>query len=317
MVVDVRIQRFRTPLLIGGAAVLALEAGRRLFRTTQLFCPTHEPLVTWDPADYAIPREQVEEVWFEADDGARLYGWHVRAKNPVASAVYCHGNTGNLTNAGFVMPFLLESGFDVLLFDYRGFGRSDGFATLSGVVADTVAAARFHETVRPKHLPSLLYGFSLGGAIASQAIQRYPFDGLILQSTFTCLPDIARAAFPRIPLHLFSGTAFNTLTAAKKIDVPTLVIHGTEDETCPVWMAEAIYAACASPSKHIHLIEGGLHKDLWLRQPDELVSRIHDFASGLPRRPRMNENRVPLHDRVIDSAFRYVRRTLREAIKPT
>lgn len=308
---------FATPLLIGGAALIAFEAARRVFRMTQLFCPTDEPLLTWKPEDYGIPPAQAEEVWFEADDGALLYGWYLRANNPIASAVYCHGNTGNLTNPAFVMPHLLESGFNVLVFDYRGFGLSDGVATLGGVVSDTIAAARFHDTVRPKHLPSLLYGFSLGGAIAAQAIHKHPFDGLILQSTFTSLPDITRVSFPRLPLHLISGRLFDTITAVQDLDVPLLIIHGTDDETCPSWMAESIYNACGSAPKQIRLIEGGLHKDLWIKKPDEMLHLIREFAAGLPRRPRLIENRVPLHDRMIDSAFRYVRRHLREAINPS
>lgn len=313
----VRIDRLKTPLIIGGAALIALDAARRVFRMTQLFCPTDEPLVSWKPEDYGIPPEQAEEVWFEADDGARLYGWYLRAKNPIASAVYCHGNTGNLTNPAFVMPHLLESGFNVLLFDYRGFGLSDGIATMSGVVADAVAAARFHDRVRPLHLPSLLFGYSLGGAVAAQTIHRHPFDGLILQSTFTSLPEIARVSFPRLPVHWFAGRLFDTLASVQTLDVPLLVIHGTDDETCPVWMAKAIFDACSNSAKRIHIVEGGMHKDLWIRSSDELVSVIRGFASELPRRPRLIENRVPLHDRLIDSAFRCVRRHLREAIKPS
>ena len=314
---NVRIRKLKTPLLIGGATLLALETGRRLFRTTQLFSPVREPLISWNPEAYAIPRDQVEEVWFESDDGAMLYGWYLRAKNPVASGVYCHGNTGNLTTPAHAMPHLLASGINILLFDYRGFGKSDGFATLSGVVADTVAAAKFHDTVRPRHLPSLLYGFSLGGAIAAQAVHRHPFDGLILQSTFTSLPDITRAAYPRIPLHWFSGSPFDTVAAMRSLDLPLLLIHGTDDETCPSWMGRAIFEACAHSNKVLHLVDGGLHKDLWVRTPAQLIDLIHTFASQLPRRPRSVENRVPLPDRVIDSALRYVRRHLREATKPT
>src|SRR5579859_7859314 len=114
----VRIDRLKTPLILGSAALVAFEAARRLFRLTQLFCPTRTPLVSWKPEDYGIRPDQSEEVWFESDDGEMLYGWYLRARNPVASAVYCHGNTGNLTNPAMVMPHLLDSGFNVLLFDY-------------------------------------------------------------------------------------------------------------------------------------------------------------------------------------------------------
>src|SRR5207248_6017405 len=166
------------------------------FRLTQLFCPTRDPLSSWDPQDYGIPRERAEEVWIDTDDGERLYGWYLHAKNPIASTLYCHGNTGNLSNPAYLMPNLLESGFNVLLFDYRGYGRSSGRATVSGVIADTLAAARYHDEIRPKRLPSILFGFSLGGAIAGQVVRQYPFDGLILQSTFSTLPAVTRVAFP-------------------------------------------------------------------------------------------------------------------------
>jgi alpha-beta hydrolase superfamily lysophospholipase len=303
----------RKNLLIGGAAVLAFEAARRIFRLTKVFCPTREPLQTWKPADYGIPSDRADEVWIETDDGARLYGWYLRAKNPIASTVYCHGNTGNLTNSAHVMPHLLDSGMNVLLFDYRGFGRSEGFATLRGVIADVLAVARFHDTIRPRNVPSVLYGYSLGGAIAAQAVHRHHFDGLILQSTFTSLPDVARVEFPRVPLHLLSGRVFDTKHAIERLRIPLLVIHGTSDETCPHWMGTAIFEACGSESKEMHVVDGGLHKDLWMRTPDDLVWTINRFVSGLSRLPRTRVEPVPLLERIIDSTFRYVRRHMREA----
>ncbi|MGZ7033521.1 MAG: alpha/beta hydrolase, partial [Thermoanaerobaculia bacterium] len=165
------------PLIIGGVTVLALEVARRLFRHTQLFCPDRVPLRSWNPDDYGIPSGCVTEEWFETPDGEMLYGWYCRAENPIASGVFCHGNTGNLTTSADVIPHLLNAGFNVLMFDYRGFGRSSGRPSFAGVVADGVTASRFHDQIRPKELPTLLYGFSLGGAIAAQVSRHHPFDG--------------------------------------------------------------------------------------------------------------------------------------------
>ena len=94
------------------------------------------------------------------------------AKKPIASALFCHGNTGNLTNVASVMPHMLDAGYNILLFDYRGFGLSTGRPSLNGVVDDGVIAAKFHDAIRPKHLPSILYGYSLGGGIAAQVLRR-------------------------------------------------------------------------------------------------------------------------------------------------
>lgn len=295
------------PLLVGGGAIVALEIGRRIFRQAQLFRPTRDPLISWNPEDYGIPADQSEEVWMETDDGEMLYGWYLRARNPIASALYCHGNTGNLTNPAHLMPHLLRSGINVLLFDYRGYGKSSGRATVSGVVADTLAAARYYDELRPKHLPSILFGFSLGGAIAAQVIEQHPFDGLILQSTFTTLPDIARVTFPRLPVHLFSGRVFDSMRVLRKVRVPVLILHGTEDEACPCWMADALYEACGSADKRILRVAGGLHKDLWERDADGLVAAIDRFTSKL----RCNAPRVEQRLRLRDAALRFTRRYLR------
>lgn len=294
-----------------------MEAARRAFRISKVFCPTHEPLRgSWRPEDHGLDPERSQEVWIETDDGASLFGWYVRAKNPLASVVYCHGNTGNLTDSAFVMPHLVNAGLNVLLFDYRGFGRSDGFPTLRGVIADALAAARFHETIRPRNIPSVLFGYSLGGAIAAQVVHRHHFDGLILQSTFTSLRDVARVEFPGLPLHLLSGRVLDTRRAITDVRIPMLLIHGTDDPTCPLWMGKAIFEQCGSSMKHMHVVNGGLHKDLWLRTPDDLEWAINRFAADLPRLAKRPLEPVPLIGRLIDSTVRHVRRYMREAPKP-
>jgi alpha-beta hydrolase superfamily lysophospholipase len=305
-----KLERFAKPLIVGGVAVLALDVARRIFRHTQLFAPSRDPVISWNPEDYGIPADRVDEHWFESEDGSMLHAWYCRAERPVASALYCHGNTGNLTNPAHVMPHLMDSGINILLFDYRGFGRSSGHPSLHGVVSDGIAAARFHDTIRPSNAPSILYGFSLGGAIAAQVIRHHPFDGLILQSTFTNLPDMARAAFPRLPLHLFSGPLFDTLSSVRNLKVPLLLIHGSEDEVCPKTMAQKLYDACGS-TRMLYLVEGGLHKDLFVRDADTLVWAVNRFATELPRNTRPNVEPVPFLDHMIDAVFRYVRHQLR------
>ena len=298
------------PLIVSGLALLALDVARRVFRHTQLFCPLEEPAISWDPAAYGLPPERVEEHWMETDDGELLYGWYCRAEKPMASALFCHGNTGNLTTIATVIPHLLDSGINVLLFDYRGFGRSTGRPSLSGVVADGVTAARYHDTIRPQDQSSILYGYSLGGAIAAQVTKQHAFDGLILQSTFTNLRELARVAFPRVPLHLVSGNFFDTLAVVRKLDIPVLILHGTEDETIPCWMAHRLFDACVAP-KEIRIVEGGLHKDLYVRDGDQLVWAVNRFAADLPHRPHRRPPKPPLFDQLIDAAFRRMRRHLR------
>jgi alpha-beta hydrolase superfamily lysophospholipase len=268
------------PWLLGGAAVAALELGRRFYRQSQIFEPHRHPLRTWDPADYGIPPGVLEELWIDTPDGERLHAWYCRAPEEKASGVFCHGNTGNLTKSADVIPHLLKAGLSILFFDYRGFGKSSGRATYRGVIDDGVTAARFHDSIRPKHLPSILYGFSLGGAIAAQVIRRHRFDGLILQSTFTSLANLTRVMYPRAPMHLLAGGLFDTLRVIRTLDVPLLVMHGTADEVVPCSMSHEIFAAC-NTRKHLHIVENALHKDMYEREGDALVRSVSEFIAEL------------------------------------
>jgi len=273
-------------LIAGGITIIGLDVARRVFRHTQIFCPQRKAVKTWDPTDYGIPADSVTPMWIPTPDGEQLFAWYLRAENPIASTVFCHGNTGNITTVAEIMPHLLDAGINVLLFDYRGFGMSSGRPSLRGVVEDGLTAASFHEKIRPHHLPSILYGFSLGGAIAAQVLREHPFDGLILQSTFTSLPEMTKVTFPRMPLHLVAGDLFNTLRVVRHLDVPLLIMHGTEDEVVPCAMAHALHDACPAP-KRLYAVEGGLHKDLFIRDGDGIVFAVNQFVQDLkPRKGR-------------------------------
>lgn len=302
-------------LLITGAALFGFVLGLRAFRHKKLFEPSPDPTISWDPADYGIPAGAVEEHWIETPDGETLHAWYCRAEKPVASGLFCHGNKGNLTVSAHIIPHLLASGLNILFFDYRGYGKSSGSATYGGVIADGITAARYHDGLRPQHLPSILYGFSLGGAVAAQVIRRHPFDAMILQSTFSSLTSYTRVLHPRVPLHLLARKLFDTLRVIRGLDVPLLVMHGTEDEVIPYWMARELFAACRAP-KRLHQIEGGLHKDLYLRDPDTLVWALTQFLADVPKRPRPRT--VEAASRLetwIAFVLRSMRRTLRRALR--
>lgn len=150
--------------------------------------------------------------------------------------------------------------------------------------------------------------------MAAQVIRHHRFDGLILQSTFTSLPDITRATWPRLPLHLFAGDFFDTINVVKNLRVPLLLLHGSDDEVCPISMARELHNACSAP-KRLYTVHGGLHKDLFVRDADALVWTIHQFIADLPRSKNEDcvvEKPEPVGE-FIDAALRYVRRHLRRS----
>ena len=267
-------------LLAGGAIAAGFEVARILFRNVTLFHPSRKPVLSWNPADYGIDPSSVNEVNFESYAGHLLHGWYCRARDPIASALFCHGNTGNLTLNAPNIPKLLESGISIFVFDYRGYGRSTGLPTVRGLIEDARAAAKEHDRVRPPFLPSILYGYSLGGAVAIQIARRTRFDGLVLQSTFTNLRDMARHRFGAVPVHLVVGNEFDSLEAIKKVDVPLLVVHGTEDKTVPHWMGQQLFDA-HNAGKELMLVDGGAHTNLFAVDSDRVVESIRRLALRL------------------------------------
>jgi uncharacterized protein len=299
------------PLAVGASVLLAAALGRREYRRTQIFKPSPIPEKGWDPTAYGIPAGACEEHWIETPDGEQLHAWYCRAERPVASALFCHGNRGNLTISAHFIPHLLNANLNVLFFDYRGYGKSSGTPSYEGVIDDGVTAAQFHDTLRPRDLPSVLYGYSLGGAVAGQVVRRHPFDAMILQSTFSNLTAMARLLHPKVPLHLLAGDLFNTLESVRDLKIPLLILHGSKDESIPCAMAHELFGACKTP-KRIHIVEGGLHGDLFERDADALVWNISQFLADLPHARHPYELEPPSKlESAIDAALRVVRRALR------
>lgn len=299
-----------TLVLAGGLIVAGVEGARILFRNLNLFRPSRRPIASWNPADYGIDPGCVTELLFESADGHLLHGWYCRASEPVASLLYCHGNTGNLTNGAPAIPGLLAAGLNVFSFDYRGYGRSSGIPTVGGLIEDAIAAAEEHEKLRPNDLPSILFGYSLGGAVALQLSHRWRFDGLVLQSTFTNLREMARHRYPRTGIHYVAGRELDSVEAIGRVEVPTVVVHGTDDKTVPSWMAERLFEA-SRHGRELVLVDGGAHTNLFAIDPDRVVASIRRLALRI-----RSWGRVAEFSSTVPSRARYpVRKGLRRLIR--
>jgi fermentation-respiration switch protein FrsA (DUF1100 family) len=211
-------------------------------------------------------------------DGERLHAWWVPARAPsLAHVLLCHGNAGNVGDRVAHLELLSAAGLDVLAFDYRGYGRSTGRPSERGLHLDARAARDAllgRDGVEPSRV--IYLGESLGGAVALALALELPPSGLILQSAFTSVRDMARLHYPLIPPALVPD-AYPSLRLITALPAPLLVLHGARDAIVPVMHGEALFEAAPGP-KRMHVFPGAGHNDLLAEAGDEWVRAIAAWA---------------------------------------
>ncbi len=236
--------------------------------------PAPFPEGDWSPAD-----ETFEDCWFTAVDGVRLHGWYLPHENPQAVLLHVHGNAGNITHRAAMAEFLHERfGVSVFLFDYRGYGRSEGTPTIEGLIRDAEAARDYlavREGIPPESI--VLHGTSLGGAVAVQLAANGGARGLILESTFSSLREVSKTHYPELLVNLLVADRLDSSTSIASYFGPLLQCHGTADGTIPFNQGEALFAAAAEPKTFIAM-PGLDHND---RPGEEFYAAMVEFIAGL------------------------------------
>jgi fermentation-respiration switch protein FrsA (DUF1100 family) len=238
--------------------------------------------IEWTPADAGLEFRDIE---LTAEDGERLHGWWVPASAPSAGHVlFCHGNAGNIGDRVDHAALLATAGFDVLLFDYRGYGRGSGRPNEHGTYRDARAARRALREQPGVDMSRVIYlGESLGGAVALDLALELPPAGLVLQSTFTSVRDLARLHYPYIPAPLVPD-AYPSRARIAHLQAALLVIHGERDDIVPPSHGKALFAAAPAP-KRMHIVRGAGHNDLVARMGEDYARLIADWASESAQRP--------------------------------
>ena len=246
----------------------------RLFENRLVYFP--KPF----PADFSgLPHYglNLEDIFLKTTDGVRIHGWFRSEPASPTAILFFHGNAGNLTDRLDHLQVLSLLGTNILAIDYRGYGRSDGSPDEEGLYHDADAAYRY--LIEDKGLDPgriFIYGHSLGGAVAVDLAVRKPCGGLILSGTFTRSRDMARRIF-RIPfLEYFPKTRFDTLDKIRRVTVPVLAIHGTEDTVVPFTMALQLHEAAREP-KFFFPIGGAGHDGLYLVAGEKYLNRLQEF----------------------------------------
>jgi hypothetical protein len=252
-------------LLLGLCLVL------RWFERHQVYHPER----AW-VADGGVVGRTWEDVLFTASDGVRLSGWFYPANTnspraPVAILV-CHGNAGNISHRLGLYSVLLGMGVNLFAFDYRGYGRSEGRPGEEGTYLDAQGAYGWlrQRGFGPANL--IAYGESLGGAVATELALREPLGGLVLQSTFTSVPDIGAELFPWLPVRTLSTIRYDTCGKLPKVRVPVLVLHSRADRLISFRHAERNMAV-ANPPKWLVEIAGD-HNDPVEFNQDRIIAGL-------------------------------------------
>ena len=283
-----------------GAGLYALACA--LLYLTQdklIYYPSN--LMSATPADIGLA---YEDVWLRTSDEVRIHSWFVPAPRPSEDVtapkvvLFFHGNAGNISDRPQTMLIFAELGLSTLMVSYRGYGSSEGNPDEAGTYRDAEAAWR-HLVDERGFEPGdiLVFGRSLGGGIASWVATRRDADGgrtpaltpagLVLESTFTSIPDVAAKHYPMFPVRWLARVRYPSLERIRNMPLPLLVVHGREDETIPFEHGERLFAGAPGPKQFLEI--SGSHNAGFLLQRDDYVAGLARFiatlsAPGLPQK---------------------------------
>lgn len=215
-----------------------------LFETSLIFFPSKYPQGVWKPFSTGTGID-FEDIDFQSADGTKLHGWYLPHENPSEVILFCHGNGGNITDRALPAKRLHdELNASVFVFDYRGYGKSEGKPSEHGVLADARAARNYlakREGIKTDEI--VLLGRSLGGAVAVDLAAKDGAKALLLQSTFTSIPDVAAFHYPWLPVRWLLRTRFNSLKKIRSYDGPVFASHGDADTIVPYELGKRLYDA--------------------------------------------------------------------------
>lgn len=218
-----------------------------------------------------------QDVWLTTSDGIRINGWLVPAQtNTALTVLFCHGNAGNLSHRLEKLAILHDLGVNVFIFDYRGYGRSEGSPDEQGTYRDAQAAYNF---LAGKTI--VLYGESLGAAVAVELATKNPVAGVIIEEPFTSTGDVGAKMFPYLPVRLIARNRYDTLSKIAHINAPLLILHSRDDEFFPIRHAERLLAAAQEPKRLVEL-QGG-HNEAFLVSEKTYRAALNDFLTRLTR----------------------------------
>jgi hypothetical protein len=224
------------------------------------------------PEDIGLDYEDVSLI---TKDGLRISAWYIPSESQRAVILFSHGNGGNISHRLDKIKMLHEINVDILIFDYRGYGTSQGSPSEEGLYLDVEAA--YNYLIKQKNIPAqkiVGYGESLGGAVIIDLASKYEMGGIIVEGTFTSIRDMAKRYFPFIPAFVYK-TTFNSFEKIRGINFPKLHLHSMSDEVVPFELGKKLFDNAPEPKEFVKL-QGG-HNDSFIISRERYISSIDSF----------------------------------------
>jgi len=229
--------------------------------------------LTASPTDIGLAYEDVS---LATRDEEVLHGWYIPATDPIGVVLFFHGNAGNISHRLDSIEIFHELDLDVLIIDYRGYGQSSGKTSERGTYLDAQTAWDYlvdKRGIAPEKI--VIFGRSLGGAVASWLAARTTPGAVILESCFTSGPDMADRLYPFLPVRLITRLKYPVKDYVKHVSSPLLVIHSQQDEIIPFDMGQSIFAAAPEPKEMLAL--SGDHNGGFLLNRNQYLAAIGKF----------------------------------------
>lgn len=245
-----------------------------LFQAKLIYFPNFD-----DSLSRATPRDvglEYEDVQFRTADGLLLHGWFVPAHQARGVLLFMHGNAGNITHRLDSIRLFNRLGLSVFIFDYRGYGRSEGRPSEQGTYRDAEAAWRFlveDRGVRPDEI--VLFGRSLGASIAAKLAGDTQPSALIIESAFTSAPDLAARYYWYLPVRALARFRYDTRSHVARVSCPVLVAHSVNDEIVPVEHGRLLFEAASEPKTFLEM--NGGHNDGFVVSGERYTQGLSDF----------------------------------------
>lgn len=237
-------------LIIGvGAIYLGIMLLMFLFQKHLVFHPSKNIHST--PGEFG---QQYEDIIIETEDGIQLHGWFLPAENDDRTIILFHGNAGNIADRVYLLNSLNELGLNILIFDYRGYGQSDGSPDEDGLYADGRAVWNYlteKKDIDPTKI--ILFGRSLGSAVAIKLATERSAGALLLDAPFTSGADVGADVYPWLPVHLLMKYEFANAERIRSISIPVLIAHSRTDRVIPYHHGEKLFELANEPKQFVEL----------------------------------------------------------------